>query len=79
MRFDGLWLEAPAEVMIERVERRRGDASDATAEVVRRQLEWDLGDVGWTRVSAKPARAGRGSEARFGCCCKRPLMLREQL
>jgi predicted kinase len=43
--------------MIERVERRRGDASDATAGVVRRQLEWDLGDVGWTRVSAAGAPA----------------------
>ena len=52
VRFDGLWLEAPAEIMIERVERRRGDASDATTEVVRRQLEWDLGEVSWTRVSA---------------------------
>jgi hypothetical protein len=43
--------------MIARVERRRGDASDATAEVVRRQLEWDLGDVSWTRVSAEGAPA----------------------
>jgi aminoglycoside phosphotransferase family enzyme/predicted kinase len=51
-RFDGLWLEAPAEIMIERVEGRRGDASDATAEVVRRQLEWDLGEVSWRRISA---------------------------
>jgi aminoglycoside phosphotransferase family enzyme/adenylate kinase family enzyme len=55
VRFDGLWLEAPAEIMIERVERRRGDASDATTEVVRRQLEWDLGEVSWTRVSAAGA------------------------
>jgi uncharacterized protein len=55
--FDGLWLEAPAEVMIERVEGRRGDASDATAEVVRRQLEWDLGEIGWRRVSTAGAPA----------------------
>jgi predicted kinase len=50
--FAGLWLEAPAEVMIERVEGRRGDASDATADVVRQQLEWDLGEVSWRRLSA---------------------------
>lgn len=50
--FAGLWLEAPADVMMARVEGRRGDASDATADVVRHQLTWDVGDVSWTRLSA---------------------------
>ncbi len=54
--FDGLWLEAPAKVMIERVEQRRGDASDATADVVRRQLAWDLGGLDWKRISAAGSR-----------------------
>ncbi|MGY6411223.1 MAG: bifunctional aminoglycoside phosphotransferase/ATP-binding protein [Alkalilacustris sp.] len=36
--FDGLWLDAPEAVLLDRVSGRRGDASDADAEVVRRQI-----------------------------------------
>lgn len=36
-RFDGLWLVLPEEGRVARVERRRGDASDADAAVVRAQ------------------------------------------
>jgi predicted kinase len=36
--FTGLWLEAPPEVLTRRVEARRGDASDADAAIVRKQL-----------------------------------------
>lgn len=50
--FAGLWLDAPADVLVARVEGRRNDASDATAEVVRRQLGYDLGDVAWPRLVA---------------------------
>lgn len=53
--FAGLWLEAPAEIMISRVEERRGDASDARAEIVRRQLACDLGGIAWARVPAAGA------------------------
>ena len=35
--FDGLWLEAPLDVLAARVAARTGDASDATPEVVRAQ------------------------------------------
>jgi predicted kinase len=38
--------------MQERVTGRRGDVSDATAEVVRAQLEYDLGPVDWPRLDA---------------------------
>ncbi len=38
--FVGLWLSAPPEVLYERVERRRNDASDATSSIVTRQLAW---------------------------------------
>lgn len=55
-RFDGLWLEAGAEDLEARVEARVGDASDATAEVVRRQLDYDVGDLtGFTRIRADGA------------------------
>lgn len=50
--FVGLWLEAPQSVQIERVEARRGDASDATADVVARQAAYDLGDMAWHRIDA---------------------------
>jgi aminoglycoside phosphotransferase family enzyme/predicted kinase len=50
--FVGLWLTAPAEVLIARVERRRGDASDADRRVVREQLGYDLGDIAWQQVDA---------------------------
>lgn len=50
--FDGFWLDAAPSVMEERIDRRRGDASDATAEVLRRQLAYDLGEIDWTRLAA---------------------------
>jgi aminoglycoside phosphotransferase family enzyme/predicted kinase len=52
VRFTGLWLEAAPAVMTERVTRRLGDASDATAAVVERQLEYDIGEVTWRRLDA---------------------------
>jgi aminoglycoside phosphotransferase family enzyme/predicted kinase len=54
--FIGLWLEAPEEVMAGRVAGRRADASDATPEIVRRQLGYDLGEVTWHRLDATGAR-----------------------
>jgi uncharacterized protein len=50
--FAGVWLEAPPDVLTARVDNRRGDASDATAEVVARQLRYDLGRIEWERVDA---------------------------
>ena len=54
--FCGVWLEAPEEVIMSRLAERRDDASDATPEVVRRQLEADLGDVSWHRLDAFASR-----------------------
>ncbi len=50
--FLGFWLEAKADILIPRVSARRGDASDAGAEVVRRQLERDHGPVDWEIIAA---------------------------
>ena len=52
VRFDGLWLEAAAETLKARVTDRRGDASDATAAVVERQLAYTLGTLSWHRLAA---------------------------
>ena len=49
----------PREEMLARVDARRGDASDADARVVERQLDYNLGELsGWHRVSS----AGSPSE-----------------
>jgi predicted kinase len=52
IRFHGIWLEAAPDLLVARVEARSGDASDADATVVRRQLESDVGPIGWTRLEA---------------------------
>jgi hypothetical protein len=50
--FVGLWLDAPAAALTARIDARRDDASDATVEVLRQQLGYDLGDVDWRRIYA---------------------------
>jgi uncharacterized protein len=50
--FDGFWLEAPESVLTERVRGRHGDASDADADVVRRQQRHDPGAIRWHRLDA---------------------------
>lgn len=53
VRFDGLWLQAPAEALLIRVRGRTGDASDADESVVARQLRYDPGPLaGWHAVDA---------------------------
>jgi aminoglycoside phosphotransferase family enzyme/predicted kinase len=53
--FVGLWLEADEERLVERVNARKGDASDATAEVVRYQFKRLAGPVTWHRINANGA------------------------
>lgn len=56
--FVGFWLDAPAEQLISRVEARKDDASDATASVVRLQLDYDLGPIAWHRLNAATGPQG---------------------
>jgi aminoglycoside phosphotransferase family enzyme/predicted kinase len=50
--FRSIWLDAPLELRIDRVKGRRKDASDADAEVLRKQLAFDVGEIDWWRVDA---------------------------
>ena len=47
--FDGIWLEADPVVLRERIGARRGDASDATPQILDRQLTYALGAIDWWR------------------------------
>jgi predicted kinase len=50
--FAGFWLEAPRDTLVRRVSARQGDASDATPQVVARQLTYELRDISWHRLAA---------------------------
>jgi len=50
--FTGLWLEAPVDVLMRRIQARRADASDATLEVLRQQMLRDVGSIDWDHVDA---------------------------
>jgi len=50
--FNGIWLDAPIEVLLARTARRGPDVSDADAAVVRRQVAQDPGAIGWQRLDA---------------------------
>jgi uncharacterized protein len=54
--FHGLWLETSPEVMQERVTRRTRNVSDANAWVVRLQLQYDPGELTWTRFDTSGSR-----------------------
>jgi uncharacterized protein len=64
--FRGLWLDAPPEALLARVAARTGDASDATADVVRQQLGYETGALsqGWIRVDAGAGPAATLDNAR---------------
>ncbi len=61
--FHGLWLDCPEPVMAERIAARSGDASDATAEVLRQQLGYQLGEISWNRIEASSALAATAAAA----------------
>jgi hypothetical protein len=63
VRFQGLWLEAPRDALMQRVGARQGDASDADRAVVEQQLTYDTGPISWRRVDTRGARADSLSNA----------------
>ena len=65
--FHGIWLDAPGDVLAARIAARRGDASDASIAVLRKQLEQAPGVVTWRPVDA------RGDSARVAATIRRSL------
>lgn len=50
--FLGVWLDVAPDVLWRRVEQRHGGPSDATVEILSRQLERDVGEITWHRIDA---------------------------
>jgi aminoglycoside phosphotransferase family enzyme/predicted kinase len=50
--FAGLWLDAPEQILVDRVTARHQDASDADAGVVRMQRALGTGPIAWRRFDA---------------------------
>ncbi len=59
LAFDGIWLTAERDTLVERVEARRNDASDATPDVVDAQSQYDVGEMSaaWRVIDAGGAAA----------------------
>ncbi len=55
-RFQGLWLDAPPNILEQRIRARRGDASDATVEVLRGQLSAVATPTAWSKVDCSRDR-----------------------
>ncbi|PWE33413.1 kinase [Maritimibacter sp. 55A14] len=70
----GLWLQADEDILVARVTERRGDASDADAEVVRKQLATRAAAPDWVHLETGGALsatldAARAAIARGGWTC----------
>jgi uncharacterized protein len=61
--FKGLWLEAPLEIMLQRVTDRKDNASDAKADIVQLQTSYNLGEISWSRIDSSGTRQETLSKA----------------
>lgn len=52
IKFDGIWLEAPEDILQTRIQERHGDASDATIDVLRAQTRSVTKPRGWLPLDA---------------------------
>ncbi len=50
--FLGIWLDAAPDVLWQRVEQRKGGPSDATVDILSRQLQRDASAITWQRLDA---------------------------
>ncbi|MEC9348059.1 MAG: AAA family ATPase [Pseudomonadota bacterium] len=65
--FTGIWLAAPLELRLERIAGRRGDVSDATAELARRQETMGTDPDGWLTLDAGRAMADKVAQVAAAC------------
>jgi predicted kinase len=63
--FHGLFLETGLGNRIARIGERRGDASDADEAVARRQEQYELDGLTWTRIDASGTPAQTLERARI--------------
>jgi predicted kinase len=54
--FQGIWLEAAPDEMAHRISTRQRNISDATPDVLRQQLGYDLGPMEWQRIDSSGKR-----------------------
>lgn len=54
--FTGIWLETNLATLFDRVAKRTGDASDATADIVKMQAGRDHGAIDWNVIDAGQPR-----------------------
>lgn len=54
--FTGLWLQISLDAAVARVQRRQGDASDATVAVVEQQHRRDVGEMTWVCIDSDGPR-----------------------
>jgi len=66
--FKGFWLEAPFDVAAARVEKRKGDASDATVAILEHQHQRDVGPIHWMRINTTGAGDRTVSQALKAIC-----------
>ena len=62
--FQGLWLTAPEEVLVQRLTARTGDASDATPDVLRLQLATAPGALTWPTIDVSGSREEVSAQSR---------------
>jgi aminoglycoside phosphotransferase family enzyme/predicted kinase len=53
--FVGLWLDAPEKTLVERLQQRQHDASDADTVVLRLQRKQNAGAIAWKILDASPS------------------------
>jgi predicted kinase len=55
-RFIGIWLQADMNALLDRVSKRVGDASDATADILKMQVAEGTGAITWPVIDAGLSR-----------------------
>lgn len=65
VEFKGLWVDAPLDVRIERVMKRKRNPSDVkTAEELKKQLDMDVGKITWNKIDTSGDRMATLTQVR---------------